>query len=114
MAAVGDHGRLVSSLGHSRGHSLGLSSHRGVHHGRSPVDVSQAVNRVVRVPVKSALASRLMVQIIVKKPVSLAVGAVDTEDVFEQVGHDAVRLLHLHLLVALTAGQVFAGFVIFK
>ena len=54
-----------------------------------------------------------MAQIVIEKPVSLALVAVDAEDVFEQVGHDAVRLLHLHLLVALTAGEVLAGFVIF-
>ena len=112
VAAVGHHGRRVSCLGHCRGHGLSLSSHRGVHHCWPLVDVSQAINGVVGVPVKSALASLLVAQIVIEKPVSLALVAVDAEDVFEQVGHDAVRLLHLHLLVALTAGEVLARFVI--
>ena len=55
----------------------------------------------------------LVGQVLVVLPVATAVVAIDAEAVVEQRGHDSVRELHLHLLVALGAWQVLVLFIAF-
>lgn len=73
--------------------------------------VVQAGNGIVGIVIFTALASGLVLHIVVIEPMTLALGTVYAEHVLEQVGHDPVGLLHLYFLVALGAGQIPIGFV---
>jgi hypothetical protein len=53
-------------------------------------------------------------QIVIVKPVPLALSAIDAEHVSEQISHDSVRLLHLNLFVALRAGNISIGFIVLR
>ena len=115
MASIGHNGWLGGgSLGQRGCHGLSLSGHSSVHHGWSSINVCQTVNRVICIAVKAALATLFVLQVIVKEPMALAICAIDPEDILEQVRHDPIRLLHLDFLVALRAGQILAGLVIFR
>ena len=61
----------------------------------------------------AAKSPLLVSQVLVVLPVATAVVAIDAEAVVEQRGHDSVRELHLHLLVALGAWQVLVLFIAF-
>ena len=73
---------------------------------------SECLNRVVGIAVHSALTALLVRHPFIVEPMALALITVDAEYMLQHVSHQTVGLLHLYLLVALCAGQVFRHFIL--
>lgn len=107
-----DLGRTVIGLGWLEWLRLrGLSTSTRSSHRWAPCNLLKGSNCVVSSRVLTAQASLFVRDVLVILPVTSTVCAVDAEAVLEQLCHDSVGELHLHLFVALRAGQVLVLFV---
>ena len=72
-----------------------------IDHRGATLDSCKRVDVVVGPGIIAALAAWLVSHVVVIEPVTLALCAVDSEHMLEQVCHNSIWLLHMYLLVTL-------------